>query len=158
MKHSMKREAVRRLRKLQIMEETIQQFIDDNIVTMSEEMMPGVGILYWANDREKQAIKEFESNGKYVIYHGIRIRTDEGYIAYFLFVSDDEYDKQNFDDNIQQNIAYIWCDKLDTSYYSEGGTCYIAPGMGGIVEVDVTSQEEYQQLIKNRPFKGEQSK
>ena len=158
MKHSMKREAVRRLRKLGIMEETIQQFIDDNIVTMSEEMMPGIGILYWANDREKQAIKDFESNGKYLIYHGIRIRTDQGYIAYFLFVSNDENDKEYFDYNIQQNVTYIWCDKLDTNYYSEGGTCYIAPGMGGIVEVEVRSEEEYRYLIKHRSFKGVQSK
>ena len=66
-------------------------------------MMPGLASSTGLMIENKQ-LKEFESNGKYVIYHGIRIRTDEGYIAYFLFVSDDEYDKQILIDNIQQNI------------------------------------------------------
>ena len=145
-----KQEIIKRLKKLQIFKDSIKQFEEDDVLMVSEKMMQYVGVLYWLNDREKEAVKKFEEKYKEyeaTFYHGLRIHTNEGPILYMLyFTKDDTFEE--FEEDLQHNIARIYCDPLDTSFYHEFGSTYIEPAGGGLIVPEIETQKDFDRLVR----------
>ena len=78
-------EAVKRMRALGIFQETIRQFEDEGLVSVSE---PPLGAFFWADDEMLECIRQFEKKNDALVYVVIRSYTTIGRMDSFLFVSD----------------------------------------------------------------------
>ncbi len=80
------KEAVERMKMLNIFPATIREFENEGIVNLSE----GPGLLYWLNDEEKELAKKIEERVEGVVYHAIKQITEFGDMYSFLYVSNFE--------------------------------------------------------------------
>lgn len=101
-----KAEAVRRLKKIGVYQETIRQFEEKNLVSVSE---PPFGAFYWLNDEEKKMVREFEEKHDALVYVVIRSFTNIGKMDSLLFVSDypEEWDMDMQDLRCNLVLAYV---------------------------------------------------
>lgn len=125
----MKAEAIKRMKMMKILPQTIKQFEKENIVTTSEHG----GMLYWADDEQKKMIENFEEKFGGKVFHAITSYTDFGKIFSLLFVSkykcEWEMDKTDIDRN--SHIAYaINC---DDDWCTDMGTIGFRNQWGGLV-------------------------
>lgn len=145
-----KQEAIRRMKKLNLMDQIIDEFKSTNMIYKSEFH----GILSWLDEEEQKRVKDFETKHQeynLMVYHVVKDHTDEGPALIYLYVTKDDLDDnfQNyFNDNLKSNIIYIYFDKWNTNYYSEHGTDYFVPMFGGLRIANVTSREEWEKLNK----------
>lgn len=104
-----KAEAIERMKMFQIYPETIQQFENENLVSVSE---PPFGAFYWVDDETKKLIKEFEQKNNSLVYLVVRSYFKEiGKMDSFLFVSDykdEEWDMDRNDIQHGQALAYVY--------------------------------------------------
>ena len=104
-----KAEAVNRMKYLlKIFPETIHQFDEDGLVSISEQPF---GAFYWADDETKKIIADFENEYNALVYLGVRTYFKElGKMDSFFYVSDErdewEFERQDLIDN--QSIAYVY--------------------------------------------------
>ena len=80
-----KKEAIKRMKFLRIYSGIRKDFENENIVSLSE--MP-LGAYYYADNKQKEIIKEIEKNMNCLVYTGIRSYTNFGLMDAFFFVSD----------------------------------------------------------------------
>lgn len=57
LREQQKQEAIKRMKKLGIMEQTIKEFEEEGKVNLSE----GPGLLYWLNDEEQEMVRKLTS-------------------------------------------------------------------------------------------------
>lgn len=110
-------EAVLRMKRMGVCEETINQFEQENLVSTSE---PPHGVFYWVTPEERQVIREFEAEHDALVYLVIRSYTTIGQMDSYLYISDDpdewEDDRRDIDDH--EALAYVrniddpWCSEL----------------------------------------------
>lgn len=86
-KSTMVEEAVVRMRKLGIYEETVRQFRDEGLVSISE---PPLGAFYWAEGEDLERIHQFEAEQNALVYTVIRSYTTFGKMDSYLFVGKDQ--------------------------------------------------------------------
>lgn len=122
-------EGVQRLRILHIHPNAIRDFESDGIVNVSENG----GFLYWASDKEKNYISEFEKTHNAVVYHVIRSRVMGCEHLSFLYVSD--YREEWEDDRRMLSSGYplVYVKNVDDDILSEFGSIEIRENIGGLI-------------------------
>ena len=84
-KEEKKKEAVKRMQKLNIMPNAIKQFINSNTLMISKSLF---GTLCWLNEEEKEMVKKFEEKYDTLVYMVVRSYTQFGVIDSLLYISD----------------------------------------------------------------------
>lgn len=123
-----RREALKRMKKLNFHPNVLSDFKED-IINKSEL----IGILYWLNDEEIKAVREFEAEHESVVYHVIYQSTNIGELYSFLYVKldDEEWEMDNEGLKQREVLAYVW--NKTTPEFSEFGYIGIRPQFGGLV-------------------------
>ena len=125
-----KKEAIKRLVALNIIDEAIDQFVTDDIVMVSE---PPYGGLYWLNDEEKEMVKEFEEENNALVYMIVRAFTNFGKMDSLLFVSDYKEDWEMDNEDIKDGYVMSYTKNYDDPWCSEMGSIVVKPMFGGLV-------------------------
>ena len=84
LREQQKQEAIKRMKKLGIMEQPIKEFEEQGKVNLSE----GPGLLYWLNDEEQEMVRKFEEDSNGLVYHVIKTQMNFGLMYSFLYVSE----------------------------------------------------------------------
>lgn len=126
----MKTEAVKRMRALDIMGRTREEFRRSSKVNKSER-----GILYWLDDDESAKVAEIEEKYNVLVYHVIKSVTAMGTMYSMLYVSehDDEWEYDWNDLREGYAVAYVYNEDMPDC--SEFGTIGIRPAFGGVLRV-----------------------
>jgi hypothetical protein len=127
-----KQEAIKRLNTMNIIEDAINQFIDDDIVMVSDNPF---GMLYWLNDDYKKLVAEFEAEYNGLVYIANYCVTEFGRLLSLFYVSD--YDEEWVMDNedIAEGYAMVYCINLDCPDFSEFGSIAYESINGGIKRI-----------------------
>lgn len=123
-----KQEALKRMKKLNFHPNVLSDFKED-IINKSEL----IGILYWLNDEEIKAVREFEAEHESVVYHVIYQSTNVGELYSFLYVKLDDEEWEMDKEGLKQRevLAYVW--NKTAPEFSEFGYIGIRPQFGGLV-------------------------
>lgn len=99
-------EAVKRMKRWGIFNQTIRQFEKENLVSISE---PPFGAFFWVEGDELEAVKKFEEKYNALVYCIVRSYTEIGRMDSYLYVSDykEEWEMDNTDQNESSQIAYV---------------------------------------------------
>ena len=127
-----KSEAIKRLKAMDIIEDAIIQFVQEDTVMVSENPF---GMLYWLNDEQKQLVKEFEEEYNGLVYLANYCNTEFGRLLALFYVSDynEEWEMDNYD--IEDGYACVYCINLDCPDFSEFGSIAFMPTNGGIKRI-----------------------
>ncbi|WP_304430211.1 hypothetical protein [Faecalibaculum rodentium] len=121
-----KAEAIERMKALGIFPQTIQQFKNEDCISISE---PPFGAFYWAEGQDLERIRQFEAENDALVYVVIRSYTTIGKLDSYLFVSDYaeewEVDRKNIREVGDGLLAYVY--NHDAPECSEMGYIGIAP-------------------------------
>ena len=112
---------------LKIYEPTIQQFKNEDLVSISQ---PPFGAYFWAEGEELELIKEFEAKHNALVYTVIRSYFRElGKMDSYLFVSDYKDEEWEMDRNdLSQHQALAWVYNHNEPVFSEFGSIGIELG------------------------------
>lgn len=123
-----KQEVFKRMKKLNFHPNVLSDFKED-MLNKSEL----IGILFWLNDKELKAVKEFEAEHEAVVYHVIHQSTNIGELYSFLYVKLDDEEWNLDDEGLKQHevLAYVW--NKTVPEFSELGYIGIRPQFGGLV-------------------------
>lgn len=80
-----KKEAIARMKLLGIFKETVRQFQNEDLVSISE---PPFGACYWVEGEELDKIRAWEKENNALVYHIVRAFTTFGKMDAYLYVSD----------------------------------------------------------------------
>ncbi len=131
-----KEEAIKRMKKIGIFNEAIEQFENDDLISISEPTpMFGItiGALYWLNDDQKRIVKSFEEEYNALVYLVVRSYTNIGIMDSLFYVSDhkDEWFMDNAD--LDEKYACVYVINYDMPECSEFGTIAWKEANGGIL-------------------------
>ena len=138
-RNKMKLEALKRMKKLNMIDDVVNLFNEENRLYYSERVnnqFPAV--LYYLDNKEDyvQKVKDFEDQTGYMVYHVIETRTAFGKILDFLFVSKYEedwgYELEDYDGKF---IAMSMANNLSDPNCSDMGSIYIRPAIGGVERI-----------------------
>ena len=135
-KEKQKQEALKRMKALQLSEQVIKDFKDNNKLYYSERQNRIFNaVLYWVDNDEKyvEIVKKFEKKTKSLVYHCQLTHLEFGDCLSLLFVSAHEEDWDYENQLLKQGVAFAWVENLDDEWCSEMGSIGIKPSMGGIV-------------------------
>lgn len=150
MNKALKQEAMRRMKKLHLMDEVIEDFKSKELVHRSQE----IGILFWLDEEELKLVSDFEkrySSNQTKVYHVIKRYTDLGVAYTYLYVTVhdlDPYYQNDFDLRLKDNVIFTYFDANQTGYFSEHGTEYCIASFGGLMIPHVPNIEAYRSLRK----------
>ena len=138
-----KKEAINRMKKLGLMKDVIKAFEKggENSLYYSErinKLMPAV--LYWVDNKDDyvKRIKEFENKYKALVYHAILTHTEYGDLLDLLYVSNDEEEWEQDNEDITDGYVFIYSMNIVSPEWndnSEFGTIAVKPRMGGLERV-----------------------
>lgn len=129
-------EAIKRLKKMGVFDETITQFEEDDLVSMSEpcDGIFGVfGALYWLNDEQKRIVKVFEEENDALVYLVVRSYTNFGIMDNLFYVSDHNEEWYMDKADLCENFACVYVVNHDMPDCSEFGTISWKEAGGGIL-------------------------
>lgn len=136
MKERIKKEALRRMKALKLLDEgdytCVQDFKKNNIVYKSEFH----GILYWLDEDEQKLVKDFEISHKeqeMLVYHCYKAHTELGDILFMLYVSNEKGENERFDIDLQDDIIFTYAANMTEPCFSEFGSAYVKSQFGGII-------------------------
>lgn len=127
----MKKEALDRMRKLNLISDCINAFKKDDTVWSSQVM----GTLYELSKEQQEWVDIFEKEYGGLVYHVIITPTEFGMCFNMLYVSKhmDEWNMDNNDLDILCPCVYV--KNLDDEFCSEFGSIQIRPINGGLVRI-----------------------
>lgn len=123
-------EAVKRMKRLGIINDAIKQFKKSGTVMVSE---PPLGALYWIDDALKQLVQEFEQEHGALVYMVVRSYTTFGKMDSFLYVSDYEEEWEMDNEDIQSGYPMTYTYNYDAPWDSEFGAIGVAGRFGGLI-------------------------
>ena len=126
-----KSEAVKRMKKLSLHPNVINEFITEDKINKSEIS----GILYWLNDEEEKFVKEFEKEHNSVVYHIIKSYTNFGTFLTVLYVSQYRDEWEEDFNLIDKNMQVCYVKNLSDDLCSEFGYIGFRKQIGGLVRV-----------------------
>lgn len=99
-------EAVSRMKKWGIFEETVKQFEKEGLVS---ESCPPIGACLWLDDGQKKRVAQFELEHNALVYHVIHSFTNIGELENYLYVSDHEEEWEMDREAIEngQQLVYV---------------------------------------------------
>lgn len=118
-KEKMKQEAVDRMKKIGIYDETIKQFDKQNLIS---ESAPPLGACYWLNDEQRVRVKTFEDRYNALVYHVIHTYTEFGELENYLFVSENEEEWKYDREGLKQNMCFSYVNNISNPDFSEFGS------------------------------------
>ena len=124
-----KKEAIARMKKLNLYDQIIEDFEKSGKVYASETKY---GILYDLTEEEEDAVKEFEEEYGALVYHCIRNNFEFGRCLSMLYVSKYIEDWEIDNEDIPYGVQYAFVKNFDDDMCSEIGTIGILPINGGI--------------------------
>ncbi len=129
----MRVEAEKRLGKLGVAKEVIDDF-KNGIINVSEQgFIPGA--LYHLSDEEKQMVKNIEDEYGGLVYHCIRCNTNFGELFNMLWVSKYEEEWVTDNKNIEDFLVFAYVENLTDSLCSEFGSIMVAKSNDGLIRV-----------------------
>ena len=136
METKLKDEAIRRMGLLKIHEDGAHTCLADFKKNGNVWKSEFYGILYWLDDEEKAIVKEFEEKHKehqILVYHCYKAHTEFGEILYMLYVSNQDGEAEEFDEDLKSGIVFCYAYNMTEPCFSEFGSAYIRSQFGGIV-------------------------
>ena len=127
-----KEEAIKRMKKLNIIDDAVRQFKNEDIVMVSE---PPFGGLYWLNDEEKEMVRKFEEENDALVYIVVRAFTNFGKMDSLLYVSNYEEEWEMDNEDLKDGYAMSYTINHDMPDCSEFGSIAIRSAGGGILRV-----------------------
>lgn len=139
-KEQQKSEAVKRLKKLGILDQVVAEFENDGVIEYSEPTNIGghkVGALFWLHNNPEwlEMVKEFETKYNSMAYHVIHSYTEFGEMLSILHVSSYPEEWEIDNEDIDDGYAMAYVINLTYPEFSEFGTITIAKASGGLVRV-----------------------
>lgn len=123
-----KKEAIKRMKALGIIDDTIQQFEQADLVSYSLR-----GGNYWLDNRFKQFVAEFEETHDYLVYYAILSHTDIGRMLSLFYVSNREEEWSGDWKELNEGFQMSYVFNLDIPEYSEFGLIGFKPIVGGLI-------------------------
>lgn len=124
-----KYEAFLRMKKLNLHENVLREFLEDDKINLSENG----GILYWANEEEVKMIENFEKEYSGKVYHIIKNKMEFGLCYSLLYVSAETEEWELDNEDLEDGIATAYVYNKDVPEFSEFGSIGIKPCIGGLV-------------------------
>lgn len=124
-----KAEALRRMKKLNIMKRVIAEFEKEERLNVSDLY----GALYWLSDEQKTVVRRFEEESGGLVYHVIRSRSDFGEILSLLFVGKDTSEWEADFNDLERNQVFVYVENLTDPELSEYGAIGITGAYGGLI-------------------------
>ena len=132
-RETMKAEAIKRMKELNILPQVIEEFEKEDKLELSERLNSRFpAALYWTSNYEglDEKIKEFEDRFNSLVYHVILTHTEFGDMYAMLYVS--KYEEEWEDDwemltDEKSTYANVWNGDIE-----EIGSIGIRPAMGGV--------------------------
>ncbi len=123
-----RQEAIKRMKKLNFHSNVLTDFEEERL--NKSEL---IGVLYWLNNEEIKAVREFEAEHESIVYHVIHQFTNIGELYSFLYVKLDDEEWKMDDEGVDQHeaLAYVW--NKTTPQFSEFGYIGIRSQIGGLV-------------------------
>lgn len=131
-REDLKKEAIRRLHRIGIIEEAIDLFEEDDIVSVSENPY---GLLFELSEEAKELVNEFESEYNKLVYLANFAKTEFGGILSLFFVSDrtDEWVWDNRE--LDRGCSFVYCLNIDAPDFSEFLSIKFETSNGGIKRI-----------------------
>lgn len=130
-KEDMKQEALKRMHKLNLMEECIDAFEKLNDVWISENS----GILYDLSNYQDilTEIRNLEKDDSVLVYHAIKTETEFGTLISLLCVSPFK-DEWSLDwEDMNDNMIFCYVSNLSDDWFSEYGSIQYKSINGGLI-------------------------
>lgn len=127
-KQRYKKEAIKRMKALGIIDDTIQQFEQADLVSYSLR-----GGNYWLDNSFKQLVAEFEEKHDYLVYYAILSYTAIGKMLSLFYVSNREEEWSGDWKELNQGFQMSYVFNLDIPEYSEFGLIGFKPIVGGLI-------------------------
>lgn len=122
-------EAIRRMKKMGVYNETIRQFEKAGLISRSE---PPFGVFYWVEDEDLEAVRKFEEKHNALVYMVIRSYFGGfSMMDSYLFVEDERDEWAFFDNDMSINSTFTYTISYDDPDYSEFGSIGIKMGIAG---------------------------
>lgn len=134
-RQEMKKEALKRMSMLKLLDNVIKDFDKDGKLYYSERMSVVFdGILYWVDNNKdfSKYVKDFEKESGYLVYHCQLTHTSIGDMFAMLFVSNNKADWAIEDEELEEGYTYANVINLDDDSLSEMGSIGVKPMNGGI--------------------------
>lgn len=127
-KQRYKKEAIKRMKALGIIDDTIQQFEKADLVSYSLR-----GGNYWLDNSFKQLVAEFEEKHDYLVYYAILSYTAIGKMLSLFYVSNREEEWSGDWNELNEGFQMSYVFNLDIPEYSEFGLIGFKPIFGGLI-------------------------
>lgn len=127
-RQQLKKEAIKRMEALDIINDTIQQFEQADLVSYSLR-----GGNYWLDNTFKKIIADFEETYDYLVYFSILSHTNIGRMLTLFYVSTQEEEWSRDWDDLNEGLQMAYVYNLDIPEYSEFGLVGFKPIFGGLV-------------------------
>ena len=127
-KQRYKKEAIKRMKALGIIDDTIQQFEQADLVSYSLR-----GGNYWLDNSFKQLVAEFEEKHDYLVYYAFLSHTDIGRMLSLFYVSNREEEWSGDWKELNEGFQMSYVFNLDIPEYSEFGLIGFKPIFGGLI-------------------------
>ncbi len=134
LKTAQKQEAIKRLKALEVMDDVLTAFVNDDIVYKSEylnRVFPAV--LYHLDTTEQQIVSDFEKECEALVYHIQKVSADFGDLYSLFYVSSERSEWKADNDDLADGYAFVYVYNASYPELSEFGSISFEPAMGGVV-------------------------
>ena len=136
-KTAQKHEALLRMKKLNLLDDVIKAFKENDALYRSEGVrLPNgaqMGVLYWLTDEEAKMVKEWEQETGKMVYHVIQNRMIFGMCYSFLYVSAEPEEWEMENENLAAGVPVVYVKNVDDEECSEYGSIGIQKKFGALV-------------------------
>ena len=131
-REEVKNECVKRMKKLKLHPNVINEFINENKLNKSDGPL---GTLYWLTEEEQERVKRIEEKYNVLVYHVIHTFSNLGETYDLLYVENEkecwEYDRLD----IEQGIVLSRTEVVEVDINSEFGSIGIQSKNGGVIRI-----------------------
>ena len=131
-KKKMKKEAIKRMKILQLHQNVLDDFMNENKLNKSDSPL---GSLYWLDEEEIKIVKDFEKRHNVLVYHVIHTFSNLGETYELLFVTTEKEEWENERRDLKNGFAFAQVIVIDYDPNSEMGYIGVESKNGGIVRV-----------------------
>lgn len=131
-KEMMKEEAIKRMKILQLHQNVLDDFMNENKLNKSDSPL---GSLYWLDEEEIKIVKDFEKRHNALVYHVIHTFSNLGETYELLFVTTEKEEWENEKRDLKNGFAFAQVIVIDYDPNSEMGYIGVESKNGGIARV-----------------------
>lgn len=147
MKELMKKEAVRRMKMMNLHPNTVKDFVECEVINRSDRitvhvpMGDGIGEipaggLYWLNDDEKNIVKDIEERAKILVYHVSHAYFAFGECYDFFYVSSYKEQWEDERQDLELGNPLVYTHNKTVPDFSEFGYIKFKVVYGGVIRTE----------------------